>query len=255
MLILYSCTEWETVKYLWADAWLYGRGPRLLKWGVRRLWVHLSTLCVREVGNVLLHAGSKVSRHRLVHDVQGLVQVVCMHTEAKLAVHVRLRPAALHVNIPWRDSTLRPAALHVNIPWRDSTLRPAALHVNIPWRDSTLRPAALHVNIPWRDPTVEYCGCRNEGPLCWEPRAASVLLSKPAASHNNNNIAMQASSADRNFFLALNFYLPLFQVHSPSFFQILSLHFVWQLMQFPVSTHGIKQVILLIFTSDLSRFP
>ena len=55
---------------------------------------------MREVGNVLLHAGSKVSRHRLVHDVQGLVQVVCMHTEAKLAVHVMLRPAALHVNIP-----------------------------------------------------------------------------------------------------------------------------------------------------------
>lgn len=50
------------------------------------------------------------------------------------------------------------------------------------------------------NPTVGYCGCRNQGPLCCEPRAVEVLI--PGRGHST---AVHTLTAVWNFFLLLVF--------------------------------------------------
>ena len=56
-------------------------------------------------------------------------------------------------------------------------------------------------------PAVAYCGCKNEGPLCWEPRAVKFSpykawsRSKPGVGQN---IAMHASPTARKVSIVLS---------------------------------------------------
>ena len=105
-------------------------------------------------------------------------------------------------------------------------------------------------------PGVGDCGRRNYDPICWESKPNKCALFK---AWNMSNIARHASSTARNVFRVL---ISIFPVHSLSF---LPLHMsaspwysyfltVFWLTQFSVRTLRMKQVTLLIVTSDLSSF-